>query len=127
MKNPKYLLLIICSLALACTNNSVEPEEIDREVSFANDVQPIFTAQCNSCHGNGQNGFNSGSYSGVMNSNSPNYGGPIVIPGDPENSPLIDKLEPNPQFGSRMPVGGALSSAQIATIREWIEQGALNN
>jgi hypothetical protein len=52
-----------------------------------------------------------------------------VIPGDPENSYLIHKLEGRPGIvGTPMPRGNALLSAgQILVIRRWIELGAPNN
>ena len=52
-----------------------------------------------------------------------------VIPGDPENSYLIHKLEGRPGIvGTPMPRGNALLSAgQILVIKRWIELGAPNN
>ena len=52
-----------------------------------------------------------------------------VIPGDPENSYLIHKLEGRPGIvGTPMPRGNALLSAgQILVIRRWIERGAPND
>ena len=52
-----------------------------------------------------------------------------VIPGDPENSYLIHKLEGRSTIaGVRMPLGGPfLESGQILVIRRWIEIGAPNN
>lgn len=53
-----------------------------------------------------------------------------VIPGDPENSYLIHKLEGRAGIvGQRMPRtnGPFLTSGQISIIRRWIELGALND
>ena len=52
-----------------------------------------------------------------------------VIPGDPENSYLIHKLEGRPGIvGTPMPRGNVLLSAgQILVIKRWIELGAPNN
>lgn len=49
-----------------------------------------------------------------------------VDAGDPENSFLLIKLEgPPPVWGSRMPLTGALLSAdEVALIRRWIAEGA---
>lgn len=54
---------------------------------------------------------------------------PRVVPGDPSASLLVHKLEgrtpDGPVCGSRMPtLGNALSSGRIASIRQWIEDGA---
>ncbi len=52
-----------------------------------------------------------------------------VVPGDPDNSYLIMKLEGTPGVvGLQMPQGrDPLSGSQIQAIRDWIEAGALDN
>lgn len=53
-----------------------------------------------------------------------------VIPGDPDNSYLVHKLEGQSGiFGERMPrtSGPFLTEGQISIIRRWIAQGAANN
>jgi methionine-rich copper-binding protein CopC len=48
-----------------------------------------------------------------------------VKPGDPDNSYLIQKLEGHAAVGAQMPFGGPpLSADTIATIRQWIADGA---
>ncbi len=126
MKN-LFLFAAVLLLISGCTNNSVEPEIITEDVSYSAEIQPIFTNSCNSCHSAGQNNFNSSSYQAVMASTSPNYGGPHVVPGNADGSPLVDKIEPNPQHNDRMPTTGPLSQNQIAKIRAWIDQGAEDN
>jgi hypothetical protein len=52
-----------------------------------------------------------------------------VVPGDPENSYLIHKVEGRGGIsGQRMPFNGTpLTDGQILVIRRWIELGAQNN
>lgn len=53
-----------------------------------------------------------------------------IIPGDPENSYLIHKIEGRSTInGLRMPRSGPpyLTDGQIRVIKRWIELGALNN
>jgi len=51
-----------------------------------------------------------------------------VVPGDPQNSYLVIKLEGRQSFGSRMPEGGTpLDNIDLGNIRNWITQGAKNN
>ena len=53
-----------------------------------------------------------------------------VIPGDPENSYLIQKVEGRAGIvGNRMPNNGPpyLTDGQIRIIKRWIEIGAPNN
>lgn len=129
---PVLLSLIIVLTLISCSNDSgndiMGPVE---DVSFVNDIQPIFNGSCGGagCHvGATQNGVNLSSYDQVMNSAGQQYGREIVEPGSPDESPLVDKIEPNPQFGQRMPFGrDPLSNHQIEQIRVWIEEGALDN
>ena len=52
-----------------------------------------------------------------------------VVPGDPENSYLIHKVEGRGGIvGVRMPFNGTpLTDGQILVIKRWIELGAPNN
>ena len=93
------------------------------QVDYATQIQPIFNESCTTCHG-GSSGLTLTSFSALMNSNGSLYGTNIVVPGDPNASGLVDKIEPNPQFGSRMPQGGQLTQNEIDLIRQWITEGA---
>ncbi len=51
-----------------------------------------------------------------------------VVPGDPEASLLMNKIETaTPLCGGPMPPGGSLSPEDIARVRRWIEDGAQDN
>ena len=51
-----------------------------------------------------------------------------VVPGDPDGSYLVRKLEGRQSVGDRMPQTGApLDSIDLANIRNWISQGAPDN
>ena len=94
------------------------------QVDYASEIAPIFTNNCNSCHSGGANGFDSSPYDDLIASTSSTYNSNHIIPGDANNSPLVDKIEPNPQVGSRMPQGGELTTDQINKIKQWINEGA---
>lgn len=64
------------------------------------------------------------SYDAVMSSVGFQYQTNIVVPNEPENSPMVDKLGPNPQFGVQMPQGGSLPDSDVELIVQWIEEGA---
>lgn len=94
------------------------------QVDYESEIQPIFNENCVTCHG-GQNGVTLSSFEAVMSSVGDQYGTEIVVPGEPDQSPLVDKIEPNPEFGTRMPQGGPfLSNEEINLIRTWIAEGA---
>ena len=92
---------------------------------------------CTNCHtsvGRNPSGLmdlrEGAAYNSLVGVTSPAKPGAIrVIPGDPENSYLIHKIEGRPGIvGTPMPRGNALLSAgQILVIRRWIELGAPNN
>jgi mono/diheme cytochrome c family protein len=60
-----------------------------------------------------------------------NYSVSRSEPGSPEKSYLYHKITGTQDevggSGERMPKGGQLSDAEIATIRAWIAEGALDN
>lgn len=58
-----------------------------------------------------------------MNSVGVQYQKKIVEPRNANASPLVEKIKPNPRLGNRMPIGGALSSEQITSIENWINEG----
>jgi mono/diheme cytochrome c family protein len=139
MKNLSlYIMLFFLALVLACSENTenlvVAPDDDNdnnnngntEAVSYSNDVQPIFSSNCTSCHGSSGN-VNLSSFSALMSSVGSNYGNNIVVPNNANASGLVDKIEPNPEHGSRMPIGGTLTSTEIQTIRTWINEGAENN
>ncbi len=109
---------------------------IQREIFNARDSSG--RAACTECHNAVGREFAAGmslaqgvAYSELVNRASRDNPGAIrVIPGDPERSYLIHKLEGRPTIvGERMPrgVGPYLTPGQISVIRRWIELGALND
>jgi len=108
------------------------PEEPNRLVSFSEDIQPIFNGNCTSsgCHDSGtqESGVDLTSYDAALSSTGTQYGTEIIDPGNPGNSPIVDKIEADPDFGVRMPKDrSALAQSEIDSIRAWIEDGAPNN
>ena len=94
-------------------------------------------AACTQCHNavgrlfNGLDLSPQVAYANLVNRASSAKAGAIrVIPGDPENSYLIHKLEGRPGIvGVRMPQIGSpfLTDGQILVIKRWIELGAPND
>jgi len=91
-------------------------------VSYRQDIQPILDRQCVSCHG-GQAGLYLNSYDNLMFGGS---GGKVVIPGEPQASELVKRIQGQSQ--PRMPLGAdALRSSEIDRIVIWIAEGCPNN
>ena len=97
-------------------------------VDYATDIQPIFTANCISCHG-GANGLHLDSYANVMAGNSNN--GPVITAGSADNSILVQKISGTANFGGRMPAGNSSyfdnHQDELQLIKDWINEGALEN
>lgn len=139
----RILPILLCSISLILAScggddeNPTGPEppmdpEPDRLVSFSEDISPILGGSCatSGCHsaGSQQSGVDLSSYDAALNSVGIQYDTEVINPGNPDESPLVDKIEENPEFGVRMPKDrGALSPANIDSIRAWIEDGAPNN
>ena len=132
------LLLAVLFAATGCPVNEPAPP-VDREVSFATEIQPILTEHCASCHSEGGFAFNVGvsmlltegeSLENIVEQASeqdPEY--TLVVPTDAANSLLYRKVsEDTPPVGSTMPLFSArLSSEELGLIRDWIDQGAKDN
>jgi mono/diheme cytochrome c family protein len=95
---------------------TISPEDL----SFERDVLPIFTANCNMCHGS-SGGWDGTSYDSAMSSGDHT---PVIIPGDETNSLLAQKVLGTQKLGGIMPPYGSLSDAEIRLILEWIKAGA---
>lgn len=111
------------------------PTPTPTPATFA-EVQAIFNTNCTvACHnsGDGQAGLrldDGMSYAELVNVTSSQSANFLrVEPGDAANSYLVLKVDDSTagRLGARMPAGGrpALSADDIATIRSWIDAGAL--
>jgi hypothetical protein len=95
--------------------------------SFACDLMPMYKAMvCTQCHHEGDDarvGLDMGSYEGIM-AGSDN--GPVVIPGDPDNSVIVQMTAP-PRNHAADVGGKPMDQRTITKQRAWIEEGALDN
>ena len=63
---------------------------------------------------------------GVESNEQPAY--KRVAPGNAADSYLYMKVAADPRItGAQMPFGGMLTAAEVEAIRQWIDDGALNN
>lgn len=93
-------------------------------VDFVRDVQPIFRAHCYSCHGSEKqkSGLRLDIRSELLRGGD-NYG-PALIAKQAADSPvwqLVTSTDPSTQMP---PEGPRLTAQQIATLTDWINQGA---
>ena len=90
-------------------------------VNYHHQVARIFAYHCNGCHGEA-GGLSLRSYEEAMAGGNK---GKVIVGGNAGGSLLIHFLEGRRGEAHRMPAeGAALSSIAIATIRQWINEGA---
>ncbi len=91
---------------------------------FAGDVEPIFKRRCQMCHNVRlkSNGLRLDDGAAALEGG---YSGPVILPGKSAESKLIHRITSD-KAGFRMPPAGAqLTAAEIATLRTWIDSGAV--
>lgn len=125
----KALWLLVLA---ACDDHLFQPQGGDAVAADWCGVEPVLAASCatSGCHdaGSATAGLDletdplaalvdvEGSYPGLV----------YVVPGDPDASYLLQKIEGTQASGtgSRMPLGPPLDDASIAAVRTWISDGA---
>lgn len=120
--------------ALLCALMLVRPATA--APSFKDNVQPIFDANCVSCHqaGSAPQGLilESGkSYTALVERPSTESRLMLVARGVPDSSYILAKVtgaqSASGGKGERMPLGSTLPAEDIETIRAWITAGAKND
>lgn len=83
-------------------------------VSFMKHVAPIIVSKCGKCHVASSKGrYGIASYEALMDSDS-------ITPSDPSDSNFIEVIE-----SGEMPKGGLkVSDKELATLKQWISEGA---
>ncbi|HHO52125.1 MAG TPA: hypothetical protein ENK18_14935 [Deltaproteobacteria bacterium] len=124
---------VLASIALAgCAGD----EPADTAPTFTEVRDEILLPSCgfSSCHGGGAGGLQldeASAYANLVDAESAAAPGSIlVVPGDPEDSYLMSKLEGGPMAvtDERMPPpSGGFDPAKIDQIRAWIAAGALDD
>ena len=92
------------------------------EVSFANDVMPIFEASCIKCHGGEKTkeGLDLKTYEGLM---AGSFNGSVLEAGNANDSLFVQQI-----IEGEMPKReDRLSDSDIQIIIDWVNAGALNN
>jgi len=113
--------LRLAALVVASAAAAVPAAQVPSRIDFQRDVQPIFRNHCISCHGPTQqmNGFRLDRRADAMRGGSQTD----IGPGNAQGSRLYHRVD-GTSFGPQMPPAGPLSSEQIETIKQWIDEGA---
>ena len=112
--------LAACALACSAGLAGSGPVSADDGLTFERHVRPILKAHCFHCHG--EEGELKGNLDVRLKRLIEKGGdsGPGVVPGKPDESPLLERV-----VAGEMPPGKKPVPAQdVETLRKWIEQGA---
>ena len=93
------------------------------EVNFERDVQPIFAKRCLACHGPEEqvSGLRLDSPEANLKGSD---SGPVVVPNSSGTSELMQRVSSKNKDFVMPPAGHPLTAAEIAAIRDWIDNGA---
>ncbi len=133
MLRPVFLSFVaLCSVAaLLAQLRPVPPGKPAGEptaLSFNEHIQPILADNCYSCHG-----LDAGSRKAELRLDRFEHatakrkeGSPAIIPGKPDESPLVQRIETKEEKKIMPPPEAhkTLTAAQIATLRRWVAEGA---
>jgi ubiquinol-cytochrome c reductase cytochrome b subunit len=119
------IFTILLVTTISCSDKGTEPaENIGIEISYSQDLQPIFDTTCAGCHvGGNQGGLRLNNYANLIQGGN---SGPVVVAFEPDSSLLVQRIEGS--ITPQMPIGGSpLSQTDIESIRDWIAAGATDN
>jgi mono/diheme cytochrome c family protein len=106
--------------ALHAGRQQEQPQATAEVPLFETNVLPLLRAKCFRCHGDKATKaeLDLRTRAGILKGSE---SGPVVQPGKPQESPLYEMVH-----GGKMPPGKSdkLSTAEVETIRRWIESGS---
>lgn len=112
------------ALALLTSCKPTPTEMAPAKLSFTTEIRPLLEKHCVNCH-------HDGALMGDLKLQNraaafaPRAKGPVIIPGEPENSPLFKVLVlPGANPKAMPPEGHQIPAEQIATLKRWIAEGA---
>jgi mono/diheme cytochrome c family protein len=123
----RVVLLAVVTLAVAGCNkgaNSGAPaaDGAAAGVTFASNVQPIFSARCGKCHTEQTKGdFSLLTRESIL---AGGKSGAVVVPGNADGS-LLYSMVAGTGHKTMPPKGEKLDPGQLATVKQWIDGGAL--
>lgn len=117
-------LVALAFVATACVpafGGDLDPKDIE---FFESKVRPILVEHCSKCHSASSDKLRGG----LMLDSKAGWekggdSGPVIVPGKPDESPLIEAVRYK-DSAVQMPPKGKLPAEVIATLEEWVKRGA---
>ena len=90
---------------------------------YVRDVRPILNKRCVACHGSAQqmNGLRLDDPESAIKGG---YSGAAIVKGNSAASKMIERVTSTKDGVKMPPAGPALTAVEVATLRNWIDQGA---
>jgi hypothetical protein len=100
------------------------PSPAQDAVDFDREIRPILEARCLKCHGHEKRkgGLLLTSRKGALQLGD--SGLPALVPGKPQESQIFRRITSTNDDDRMPPSGKALTAAEVALLRRWIESGA---
>lgn len=122
----RYFVIVILLVVLIWPSSSRAgelPEPATKEVDFKQDIEPILSKRCHSCHGanKAEGGLRLHKKADALAGGD---SGPAIMIGQSAESRLIRYVAGLEDEKRMPPEGDTLSDEQIGLLRAWIDQGA---
>jgi hypothetical protein len=117
-----FSLVALTGILSACSPQ--QDTQTSEQISFNHDIRPILNKSCTGCHGGVSKQANVSFIYREEALGRGHSGRLTIVPGDPDASELIARVESDDP-SIRMPYKGAkLPDHEIQLLRDWIAQGA---
>jgi uncharacterized protein DUF1553/uncharacterized protein DUF1549/cytochrome c len=118
MRFPACFAAVLCASAAFAAGPKPTPEAVE---FFEAKVRPVLVEQCYSCHGEKKQsaGLRLDSKAALLKGSD---GGPVVVPGDPGKSPLVQAVRHAGDV--KMPPKKKLSDDAVENLTAWVKSGA---
>jgi hypothetical protein len=123
IRNLNLICIIILLAAGLCVSGPLasagdEAKRLDHNEFFESRIRPVLVEHCFACHGpkKQESGLRLDSREGLLKGND---AGPVVVPGRPDESPLLEALSHDGPI--KMPPKAKLPAQAIADLTAWVK------
>ncbi len=120
----RHLVLVATFLTTAVLTATFQAPVAQAEVDYARDVQPILARKCFACHGPDEAESGVAFHQADLALAEADSGEFAIVPGDVEASGMITRILTDDEYEQMPPEGDRLSESEIATLKQWIDEGA---
>lgn len=122
MELRRWITAVCLLVAITCTllPTSASASDVEGDLTFERDIRPILRAHCLDCHGATEEMEGNLDLRLVRLMQAGGDSGPALIPGNPDESFLLQRV----RDGDMPPGEAKVSDAELQLLERWIAQGA---